>query len=174
MYQVHCTFWDSIKFLGSPNVQWYFMYLIYMYQVHCTFWDSKTFLGPQNVQWYLMYLHVSSTLHFLGFQKVFGIPKCAMVLDVSTCIKYIELFGIPESFWDPKMCNGTWCIHDMVQQIAWWWLLRVETCRYMHNLTIINRCVWMKLYIQSNSINQSTNSTVQSTSWEASGFSVSQ
>jgi hypothetical protein len=41
----------------------------------------------------------------------------------------------------------TWCIYDMVQRITWWWLLRVETCRYMHNLTIINRCVWLKLYI---------------------------
>jgi len=62
-------------------------------------------------------LHVSSTLHFLGFQNVFGTPKCAMVLDVSTCIKYIALFGIPKSFWDPKMCNGTWCIY--MYQVHW-------------------------------------------------------
>jgi hypothetical protein len=34
--------------------------------------------------------------------------------------------------------------------ITWRWLLQVETCRYMHNLTIINRCNWLKLYILSN------------------------
>jgi len=44
----------------------------------------------------------------------------------------------------------TWYIYDRVQQIAWWWPLRDETCRYMHNLTIINRYVWLKLNILSN------------------------
>jgi len=48
----------------------------------------------------------------------------------------------------------------MVQRIGWWWLLQVETCRYMHNLTIINRCVWLKLCIQS--------------SWEANSSSASE
>jgi hypothetical protein len=61
-------------------------------------------------------------------------------------IKYSAHFGIPKSL---LFVHCTWCIHDTVQRIAWWWLLWVETCRYMHNLTIINRCVWLKLYILS-------------------------
>ena len=44
------------------------------------------------------------------------------------------------------MCTATWCIYVMVHWIACCWLLRVETCRYMHNWQQINSCVWLKLY----------------------------
>ena len=48
-----------------------------------------------------------------------------------------------------------WRTYDLVQQIAWWWLLRVETCSYIHNLTTINRCGWLKLYIPRNLLTHS-------------------
>ena len=63
-------------------------------------------------------------------------------------IQYSAHFGIPN-------VHCTWCIYDMVQRIAWWWHNQFETCRYMHNLSIINRCVWLKLYILSNLIRRS-------------------
>jgi hypothetical protein len=65
---------------------------------------------------------------------------------------YIDWWTELVNILGPENVHCTWCIYDMIQRIAWWWLLRVETCRYMHNLFIINRCVWLKLYMLSNLI----------------------
>jgi hypothetical protein len=61
------------------------------------------------------------------------------------CIFKCKLFGIPKC---------TWRIYDMVQRIAWWWLLREETCSYMHNLTTINKymCSTETIYFRKFSI----------------------
>ena len=56
------------------------------------------------------------------------------------------------NFLGSQNVHCTWCIYNMVQWTAWWWLLRVETWRYTHNFSIINICVWLKLYILSNLI----------------------
>jgi hypothetical protein len=47
-----------------------------------------------------------------------------------------------------QIVHCTWCIYDMAQRITWWWLFRVETCRYMYNLTIINRCLTVIIYFK--------------------------
>jgi hypothetical protein len=93
--------------------------------------------------------------------KEFWDPKMCTTIDVSM-IRFNEIW-IPRSyilgyenslnkvaFWDPEMCTVLDVIYDMFQRIAWWWLTRIETCCYMHNLWIINKCVWLKLYILNN------------------------
>jgi hypothetical protein len=101
-------------------------------------------------------LFVEPYRRYIKYSAHFGIPKC---LQAQSLTRYQNLrtqimkccaniyFNV--NFLGSQNVHCTWYTYDMVQRIAWWWLLRVETCRCMHNLSIINRCVWLKLYILS-------------------------
>ena len=125
------TFKDTSKILILPvslNAN-----ILGSQNVHCT-WCIYD-MTQRIAWWWLLRVEICRYIHNLTIINTGKIKILSVSLNVN-------ILG-------SQNVHCTWYIYDMVQQIVWW-LLGVETCRYMHNLTIINRCVWLKMYILSN------------------------
>jgi len=124
--------------LQSPHVRALFAYWLNRYGV-----NSFESWYRSHIHGHILHRHrvvVKSQSNFSSLSHSRSMQTVAQRTATSSTVHFLGSQNV----------HCSWCIYDMVQQIAWWWLLPVETCRYMHNLTVINRCVWLKLYILSN------------------------
>ena len=84
------------------------------------FWDPKMFSG---YKWSWYYYNNNNNY-------VIVVPTSFVCTFSYNC----KHFGIP------KMCTFTWCILDMVQELAWWWLfVSKHVAKFMADNTV--RCV---------------------------------